>query len=61
MKIFKKILRLFVLLIFIVVASFSMIPIFPNYRDRYLNNEIKTEQIDKKEDDSGTHENVSKE
>jgi hypothetical protein len=61
MKIYKKILRFFVLSIFIVVASFGMMPIFPNFRDRYLNNEIKTEQIDRKENDSGTHKDVSKE
>ncbi|MFZ6013709.1 MAG: hypothetical protein ACOYXT_25445 [Bacteroidota bacterium] len=54
MKTLKKILRLLLITCFIAMASFGIGlqgVIFPSYRDRYLNQEIKIEVVDKKEDD----------
>ena len=51
MKTFKKILRLIVLSSLILLSSFGMISIFPNYRDRYMDNEIKIELVEKEKED----------
>ncbi len=48
-------LRLIVLTLLLILASVGvgMISIFPNYRDRYMNNEIKIELVEKeKEEDN---------
>jgi hypothetical protein len=53
MKIFKQIIRIIFLTLIILLASTGMIGIFPNYRNRYLHNETKTELVEKKKDDNG--------
>lgn len=54
MKKLLKISKLIGLSLIIVFASFGMvvIPIFPNYRDRYMHNETRTELVEKKEDEN---------
>jgi flagellar basal body-associated protein FliL len=50
----KKALRLLCLIIMIILASFGMGitgNFLSNNRERYMNNEIRTEQVDKKEDE----------
>jgi hypothetical protein len=56
MKKFRKLLRLLVLVLLIALALMGVsltgvFPISPNYRERYLDNEIKIERVDKKEED----------
>jgi hypothetical protein len=54
MKNLLKIIKLIGLSLLIVFASFGMIviPIFPNYRERYMHNEIRTELVEKKENEN---------
>jgi hypothetical protein len=54
---FRKFLRLtgLVLLIFMALMGISLtgvFPIGPNYRERYMENEIKIERVEKKEDET---------
>jgi hypothetical protein len=52
MKTLKKVFRLLLLIIFITLASFGAATMFtPNFRDRYLNREVRTELVQKEEDD----------
>jgi hypothetical protein len=52
MKKLKKVFRLFVMIFFLALASFGMANLLPVYRDRYRDKEIRTEQTEKKEDES---------
>jgi hypothetical protein len=50
----KKAMRFFLFIIFIVLAAFGLGlagNLFPNQREKYLDNEIRIEQTEKKEDD----------
>lgn len=49
----KKIFRFLAIVLFIILAStgIGMAPIFQNSREKYLDAEIKIEQVDKKEDE----------
>ncbi|MCB0492664.1 MAG: hypothetical protein KDC93_09635 [Cyclobacteriaceae bacterium] len=50
----KKALRLLAMALFMILASFGLGltgAILPGSRERYMNSEIKTEQVDKREDD----------
>lgn len=48
----KQVLRLLGLVVFIVLASFGLgLTVLPSYRERYMNNEIRTEQVDKRKED----------
>ena len=56
MKKFRKLLRLLVLVLLIALALMGVsltgvFPISPNYRERYMENQIKIERVDKKEED----------
>jgi hypothetical protein len=51
MKILRQVIRIIFLTLIILLASTGMIGIFPTYRDRYQNNEIKTELVEKKKDE----------
>lgn len=54
MKNLKQVLRLLGLGLFIIFAAFGLGftgNILPTYRERYMNNRIKTEQTDKKKED----------
>jgi hypothetical protein len=56
---FKKILRIVVLTIFIILAAAGagLVGMIPNYRERFMNNEIKIEMVDKKRgEDEGEEE-----
>jgi hypothetical protein len=54
MKKVKKVLRLLVLVIVLILA-FCGVPIIGNFlndtRERYMDNEIRTERVDKKDDE----------
>lgn len=56
MNTFKKIIRLVVLSSLILLSSFGMVSIFPNYRDRYIDNEIKIERVEKEKEDESDFE-----
>jgi len=50
----KKALRLLAMALFMILASFGLGltgAILPGSRERYMNSEIKTEQVDKREED----------
>ncbi len=50
----KKALRLLVMVLFMILASFGLGltgVILPGSRERYMNNPIKTEEVDKREED----------
>lgn len=50
----KKALRLLVMVLFMILASFGLGltgVILPGSRGRYMNNPIKTEEVDKREED----------
>ncbi|MEP2669369.1 MAG: hypothetical protein ABJH04_10265 [Cyclobacteriaceae bacterium] len=53
MKIIKKALRLLVMVLFMILASFGLgiTGVMFGNRERYLNNEVKREQIDKSEEE----------
>ncbi|WPP53010.1 hypothetical protein [Catalinimonas niigatensis] len=52
-KIFRQIrLALLIILISLGVGLAGAGPIFPNSRERYMDKEIRTEQVDKKEEES---------
>jgi hypothetical protein len=46
-----KALRLFTMIFFLALASFGMVNLVPVYRDRFRDKEIRTEQVEKKDDD----------
>lgn len=54
MRIIKKIIRSIVMIFILVLASvgLGMGPLFGHRQDRYLDTEIKTEQVEKREDES---------
>lgn len=55
----KKILRVLALTLIIILASAGVGmtgAILPNNRERYLDNEIRTEQVDKKKEDEEQNE-----
>jgi CHASE3 domain sensor protein len=54
MKMFKKVMRHFglVLLILLALSGVSLTGTFlPVYKDKFLDNEVRTEQVDKKKDE----------
>lgn len=52
-KIFRQVrLALLIILISLGVGLAGAGPIFPNSRERYMDKEIRTEQVDKKEEES---------
>ena len=60
MKTIKKALRLFGLALMIILASFGMglTGVFlPTHREKYQHNEIKIEQLDKKEEEDNEEKN----
>lgn len=53
MKKLKKALRLLAMVLFMILASFGLGltgAILPGSRERYMNSDIKTEQVDKREE-----------
>lgn len=56
MKKIKKALRLLVMVLFMILASFGLgiTGVMFGSRERYLNNEIKREQTDKREEEDDT-------
>jgi hypothetical protein len=54
-KIFRQVrLALLITLISLGIGLAGAGPIFPNTRERYMDKEIRTEQVDKKEEESDT-------
>ena len=52
MKTLKKVVRLLMIIFFITLASFGAATMFtPNFRERYMHKEIRTELVQKEEDD----------
>ena len=63
MKKVKAVLRLVVLVLLIILATFGIGitgSFLPNNRERYLDNEIKTEQVDKREEEEEENEYKTK-
>jgi len=57
MKRIKKLLRVFALVLLIALALMGVsltgvFPITPNYRERYLDNQIEIERVDKEKDET---------
>ncbi|MFY0601517.1 MAG: hypothetical protein JXR03_17715 [Cyclobacteriaceae bacterium] len=51
MKRFKRIMRLIGLVLLILMASFGVAPIPFNAREKYMNNEVKIEQVKIKDEE----------
>lgn len=61
-KIFRQLrLALLILLISLGIGLAGAGPIFPTTRERYIDKEIRTEQVDKKDEESETQFNEVKE
>jgi hypothetical protein len=59
MKTLKKVIRVFVLTILIILAASGILAIFlPVNRERYVDKEIRVEQVDKKKGEDETIENL---
>ena len=57
METLKKVIRVIVLVVLIILAASGVLAIFlPKTRERYVDKEIRTEQIDKKKDEDETNE-----
>lgn len=62
MKKIKKALRLLAMVLFMILASFGLGltgVILPGSRERYLNNEVKREQIDKSEEEGSRDKKIA--
>lgn len=57
MKTLKKVIRVFVLIVLIILAASGVLAAFlPVTRERYMDKEIRVEQVDKKSDEEDIQE-----